>query len=51
MSRSVFRMELIFVCDAMKGVQLHSMQRTFSCLCPFVMKTELPVSLSWSDIS
>lgn len=24
MSRSVLRMELIFVCDAMKGVQLHS---------------------------
>ena len=23
MSRSVFRIELIFVCDAVKGVQLH----------------------------
>ena len=40
MSRSVFRIELIFVCDAVKGVQLH----------PYAEDVQLSVPICYEDL-
>ena len=51
MFRSVFHIELTFVCDTMKGVKLHSYAEDILLSVSIFMKIYLPVALTWSDIS